>query len=86
MASSGHRDVDLPSATLHRSGSFLADFQEWLMALGRNRVLPQSFVDDDDDDLQTRTAGIKVHHDCLLLLRHRIDGARRLLSKAARTS
>ena len=34
MASTGHRDVDLPSATLHRAGSFLADFQEWLTALG----------------------------------------------------
>ena len=34
MASSGHRDLDLPNATLHRAGSFLADFQEWLAALG----------------------------------------------------
>ena len=34
MASSGHRDVNLPPATWHRAGGFLAEFGEWLTALG----------------------------------------------------
>ena len=36
MACNGHRDVNLPRATWHRAGGFLADFAEWLRALGFN--------------------------------------------------
>ena len=31
---SGHRDVNLPSHTLHRASGFLAEFGEWLQELG----------------------------------------------------
>jgi hypothetical protein len=31
---SGHQDVDLPRSTLHKAGSFLSEFEEWLVALG----------------------------------------------------
>ena len=34
MASSGHRDVNLPRSTWHRAGGLLAEFGAWLRALG----------------------------------------------------
>ena len=34
MASSGHRDVNLPPSTWHRAGGFLAEFGAWLQELG----------------------------------------------------
>ena len=34
MASNGHVDVNLPRATWHRAGGFLADFGVWLQSIG----------------------------------------------------
>ena len=34
MASNGHVDVNLPGATLHRAGGFLAEFGVWLQSIG----------------------------------------------------
>ena len=34
MAWNGHRDVNLPRSTWHRAGEFLAEFGDWLGALG----------------------------------------------------